>query len=253
MKVVLKLSLPARRYRFRGRRRMLRALGPDLAAMTACPAPAAELEGEAVGATDRAQPGHKLAHYLPIYKSAVDRTRPIRMLVIGSFYAHSLNRWREFLHADSVIVGVDTNSKLLKIAEKRGIHVRICNEPNRASLEEVSAEFGPFDVILDEGNHTSSHMVNSFRQLFITALTDDGVYMVQDVDCDYLKPYRDSRISFIDFVRALIDAMHAQYPATKKETNHPNRIGEVAVPTIKPVLGSVEVHDSIVLVRRAAG
>ncbi|WP_141659301.1 class I SAM-dependent methyltransferase [Mycobacterium europaeum] len=225
--------------------------------MTTCPTPGAELQGEAIAATNHAQPEHKLAHYLSIYKSAVDRTRPIRMLVIGSFYAHSLKMWREYLHTDSLIVGVDTDAKLLKIAEKESMHVCICNEPNRASLEEVSAEFGPFDVILDEGNHTSSHMVNSFRQLFITALTDDGVYMVQDVDCDYLKPYRDSRVSFIDFVRALIDAMHSQYPVTKKETNlpvgHPNRIGEVAVPAIKPVLSSIEVHDSIVLVRRAAG
>lgn len=179
------------------------------------------------------------------------------MLVIGSFYAHSLKMWQQFLHTDALVVGVDTNSKLLQISEKTSTHVRICKEPIKASLEEVSAEYGPFDVILDEGSQTSSRMIDSFRRLFINALTDHGVYMVQDVDCDYLKPYRDSRISFIDFVRALIDAMHAQYTVTKEETNrpvgHPNRIGEVAVPAIKPVLGSIEVHESIVLVHRSAG
>ncbi len=46
-------------------------------------------------------------------------------------------------------------------------------------------------------------MVDSFRCLFANALSDSGVYMVEDVHCDYLTPYRDSRLSFVDFVRAL--------------------------------------------------
>ena len=60
-------------------------------------------------------------------------------------------------------------------------------------------------------------MVDSFRCLFANALSDSGVYMVEDVDCDYWKFYRDSRVSFIDFVRALIDAMHRHYQVSNTE------------------------------------
>jgi hypothetical protein len=255
----LSVSHIARRYPrhpYRGRGRMLRALGPDLASMTTWSAVDTELfQGEMAEVFNRTPRVHKLAHYLPIYESVVDRTRPIRMLEIGDFYGDSLQMWQEYLHPDSLIVGIDINSKFLKIADSGGIHVRFGGEQGVPFLREVAAEFGPFDVILDDGTHTSSHMVDSFRCLFANALSDSGVYMVEDVDCDYRKFYRDSRVSFIDFVRALIDAMHGHYQATTSETNfrvgHPDRIREVSVPAITPILGSIEIHDSIVIVRRA--
>lgn len=235
---------------------MLRTLGPDLASMTAWPAADTELHGEMAEIFNRTPRAHKLAHYLPIYEAAVDRTRPIRMLVIGSFYEDSLQMWQEYLHPDSLIVGIDVNSELLKIADSAGIHVRLGGAQSVSFLSEVAAEFGPFDVIVDDGSHTSSHMVDSFRCLFANALSDSGVYMVEDVDCDYWKFYRDSRVSFIDFVRALIDAMHSHYQVSNNETSfrvgHPDRIREVTVPAITPILGSIEIYDSFVVVRRGA-
>ncbi|MCV7298516.1 class I SAM-dependent methyltransferase [Mycobacterium barrassiae] len=246
---------------------MLTALGPDLASMTTWSAVDTELHGELAEVFNQTPRVHKFAHYLPIYESVLDRTRPIRMLEIGSFYGGSVQMWREYLQPDSLIVLVDINSKLLRIADARGIHVRFGGEPNVSFLAEVAAEFGPFDVILDDGlsrraghaksdgGHTSSHMVNSFRSLFANALTDSGVYIVEDVYCDYWTAYRDNRVSFIDFVRALIDAMHGHYQRATSETNfqvgHPDRLREASVPAITPILGSVEIYDSIVVVRRA--
>lgn len=242
------------RYPYLGRRRMLRALGPDLGSMTTWSAVDVELHGEMAEVFNRTPGVNKSAHYFPIYESVVDRTRPIRMLQIGSFYGGSLQMWQECLHPDSLIVGIDIDSKLLKIADSGGIHVRIV-EQNVSFLREVAAEFGPFDVVLDAGSHTSSHMVDSFRCLFANALSDSGVYVVEDVDCDYWKRYRDSRVSFIDLVRALIDAMHGHYQVATSETNfrvdHSDRIREVSVPAITPILGSIEIYDSIVIVRRA--
>jgi hypothetical protein len=243
------------RYPYLGRRRMLRTLGPDLASMTTWSAVDTELHGEMAEIFNRTPRVQKLAHYLPIYESVVDRTKPIRMLQIGSFYGCSLEMWQEYLHPDSLIVGIDINSKLLKISDSGGIHVRLGGEENASFLGKVAAEFGPFNVILDDGSHTSSHMVDSFRCLFANALSDSGVYVIEDVDCDYWRPYRDSRVSFIDFVRALIDAMHGHYQVAAGETNfrvgHSDRIREVSVPAITPILGSIEIYDSIVIVRRA--
>lgn len=234
---------------------MLRALGPDLGAMTTWSAVDPDLRGEMAETLNRAPKVRKFAHYVPIYESVVDRTRPIRMLQIGDFYKDSLPMWQDYLHSDSLIVNIDMNSKLLKIADSGSIHVRFGGEQDVSFLRQVVAEFGPFDVILDEGSHTSSHMVDSFRLLFANALSDSGVYMVEHVHCDYWRFYRDSRVSFIDLVRALIDAMHGHYQVATSETKfrvgHPDRIRAVSVPTITPILGSIEIHDSIVVVRRA--
>lgn len=256
-----------RRNPYRGRDTMLEALGADLASMTTWSAVDSGLHGELAEVFNRTSRVHKFAHYLPIYESVLDRNRPIRMLEIGSFYGGSLQMWREYLHPDSLIVLLDINSRLLRIAGSEGIHVRIVGEQDVSILKAVTAEFGPFDVILDDGlsrraghaksdgGHTSSHMVNSFRSLFANALTDSGVYIIEDVYCDYWTAYRDSRVSFMDFVRALIDAMHGHYQPTTSETNfqvgHPDRLWEVSVPAITPILGSIEIYDSIVVVRRA--
>jgi hypothetical protein len=216
-----------------------------------------EPQSEMAETSDHTQVIGKLTHYLSIYDSTIDRTKPIRMLNIGSFYTDSVRMWQEYLHPDSHTVGVDTNAKLLKIANSKGIHARIAGEEaSEDFLKEVATEFGPFDIIVDNGNHTSSHMVDSFRCLFANFLSDGGVYIIEDVYCDYRKSYRDSRTSFIDFVRALIDAMHAHYQVTTGDTNfqvgHADRIREVLVPAITPILGAIEIYDSLVVVRRAA-
>jgi hypothetical protein len=225
VKVVLKFSPIARRYRYRGRRRMLRALGPDLASMTTWSAVDTELHGEMAEVVNRTPRVHKLPHYLPIYESAVDRTKPIRMLEIGSFYGDSLQMWQECLHPDSLIVGIDIDSKFVKIADSRGIHVRIGDEQKLFFLRKVAAEFGPFDVILDVGSQSISHMVDSFRCLFENALSDSGVYMVEDVYCDHWTFY--NSFSFIDLARALIDAMHGHYQVATSVANF--RVGHLVV------------------------
>ena len=69
----LSVSQIARRYPrhpYRGRGRMLRALGPDLASMTTWSAVDTELQGEMAEVFNRTPRVHKLAHYLPIYESS---------------------------------------------------------------------------------------------------------------------------------------------------------------------------------------
>lgn len=207
--VVLKFSPIARRDRYRGRRRTLRVLGPELAAMTTWSAVGTELHGVAAEVVDRTPRVHELPHDLPTYEAVVDRTRPIRMLEIGSFYGDSLQMWQEYLHPDSRIVGIDIDSKLVRIADSGGIHVRMCGGQGASFLREVAAEFGPFDVIIDAGSITTSRMADSFRCLFESALSDSGVYLIEDVYCDYWTFA--NNFSFTDLATALIDAVYGHY------------------------------------------
>ncbi|WP_156656005.1 class I SAM-dependent methyltransferase [Mycobacterium sp. 852002-51971_SCH5477799-a] len=223
--------------------------------MTLWPAIDTELQGEMAEIFNRTPRIQKLAHYLRIYESLVDRTTPIRMLQVGSFHGGSLQMWQEYLHPNSLIVGIDNYTKLLKVADSGDVRVRLIGQENGSFLRKVATEFGPFDIVLDDGSQTSSHMADSFRCLFADALSNGGVYVIENVGRDYWRPHRDSRLSFIDFVRALIDAMHGHYQVTSCETNfrvgHSDRIQELAVPAITPLLGSIEIHDSMVIVRRS--
>jgi hypothetical protein len=248
----------SRRYPYAGTRRMHRVLGPDLTAPHTWKAVDTPLDGGELAAVFMNSSGiHKWVHYLPVYESVIDRSRPIRMLEIGVFHGGSLRMWRKYLHPQSVIVGIDIDPNCKKFEDpKSDVHVRIGGQQDATFLQEVNAEFGPFDVILDDGSHMTSHMVESFRGLFDSALAEPGVYIAEDVHSNYWKSYRDSSMSFVDFIAVLVDAMHAHYPNAEGErhfrADHPARLQEVSVPRITPKLGSIEIHDSIVVVRKAS-
>lgn len=247
----------SRRYPYEGARRMQSALGTELGAPTIWPAVDTAPTGELAAIFMNTDDVHKWVHYLPVYESVIDRSRPIRMLEIGVFHGGSLRMWREYLHPQSVIVGIDIDPNCKQFDDPdHNVHVRIGGQQDATFLDEVNSEFGPFDVILDDGSHMTSHMVESFRCLFTPALKDPGVYIAEDVHSNFWKSYRDSSMSFVDFVGVLIDAMHAHYPDAAGErdfrADHPARLRQVSVPSITPQMGSIEIHDSIVVVRKAS-
>ncbi|MCP9275301.1 class I SAM-dependent methyltransferase [Mycolicibacterium sp. CAU 1645] len=247
----------SRRYPYGGARRMHSALGPDLAAPTTWRAADTPPAGELGAIFMHTGGANKWLHYLPVYEANIDRSQPIRMLELGVFRGGSLRMWREYLHPQSVIVGIDIDPNCKQFEDpEHNVHVRIGGQQDATFLQEVNSEFGPFDVILDDGSHMTSHMVESFRNLFASALAEPGAYIVEDVHSNYWKPYRDSSMSFVDFVAVLVDAMHAHYPDAESEVNFrtddPARLREVSVPRITPKLDGIEIHDSIVVVRKAS-
>lgn len=210
MNVVLKFSPISRPCRSRVRVKMMRKLRPELAAITAWSVVDTELRGEMAEVAERTPRVHPLPQYAPIYEPVVDRSRPIRMLEIGSFYEDSVHRWQQYLHPGSLVVGIDLDAKLAKIAEPGSVHVRIGEgQDHQSFLREMAEKFGPFDVIIDAESKTTSGVVVSFRWLFENALTDTGVYLVEDVYCDYWTLAYS--FSFSDLARALVDAALGHY------------------------------------------
>lgn len=250
-----------RRYPYRGRRRMLEALGQELSAevrWTASDEPPCEGEMASIFATT--EKVHKFEHYLPIYESTLSpfRSRPVRMLEIGVARGGSLQMWRRYLHPESVIVGIDIDPDTQRFDEpSQQIHVRIGSQEDISFLQSVVRELGPFDVILDDGSHLTSHMVDTFRYLFVNGLASSGVYLVEDIHANYWYPFRDNPMSFVDFTKWLIDAMHAHYQVTKGIQNFrkdsPRRSTAVSVPLVTTLIEKVEFFDSIAVIHRANG
>lgn len=182
-----------------------------------------ELNRQTPEVANRTPRVHPLPSCSAIYESVIDRTRPLRMLEMGSFYGDSVTRWRDYLHPDSVVVGIDIDSKFVSIADSRGRHVRLCGEQGDSFLSDVAAEFGPFDVIVDARSHASSHIVSSFNCLFNDALNDRGIYLIEDVYFDRWTLF--SSFSPVDFGRSLADLLHGHYRiATSVDTFHSGHI-----------------------------
>jgi len=116
------------------------------------------------------------------------------------------------------------------------------------SLE--TSEFGPFDIIFDDGSHKTHHQSISFGALFGPAFNDGGCYMVEDVHSNYRVQHVDSEETFIDLSRQMIDMLHEPYFGCK-ETNfrheHPEAAKELAPGYLVANLASIAFYDSIVV------
>jgi hypothetical protein len=252
-----------RRYRYREGDEMRAALGPDLASSVrwdiddASPPPG-ELE-RIFFQTDNV---HKWLHYLPVYEQALGglRTKPGRFLEIGVQRGGSLAMWRSYFGPAMVIVGIDIDPLCKRVEDRsKNVHVRIGSQDDVDFLRSVVSEFGPFDAILDDGSHRSSHMVETFKFLFANGLAEGGVYIVEDLHCDYWTSHRDSQTSFVDFTKWLIDSMHAHYHGLPAHGEGQFRVGygdrrsSFDVPRATVLLDKIEINDSIVVIRRANG
>lgn len=239
--------------------RMRKILGRDLGAETVWKRSAVEVpDGELQRIFEETPNIHKWVHYLPVYEAVFAELgkRPLKMLEIGVARGGSLEMWRRFLHPETVITGLDIDPAAKRFDDPdRLIHVRIGDQQDIEFLRRVTEEFGPFDVILDDGGHTNAQMVNSFKYLFPNALASGGIYIVEDVHCNY-QLRRGSSMSFVEFTKWLTDAMHAHYISTD-ETNYreggDQRLNEIAVPLATTLLEKIEIHDSIIVIHRAKG
>lgn len=201
---------------------------------------------------------HKWHHYFDIYERYFGRyrDRPIRMLEIGVFRGGSLRMWKEYFHPDSTIVGVDIDESCAahEIAD-RDVYVRIGSQADPNFLAAVNGEFGPFDIILDDGSHKTHHQIISFGALFRSALKDGGCYMVEDVHTNYWIKHVDSPETFIDVSKQMVDMLHEPY-FDRKETHfrheHADAITEMELSYLSANLDGVNFHDSIVVFDKKA-
>ncbi len=169
---------------------------------------------------------HKNDTYIPVYNTtfAPYRDRPIRMLEIGVSRGGSLEMWRKYFSPDSVIVGIDSNRACGQFNDPpRNLHVRVGFQQDTTFLQSVTDEFGPFDIILDDGSHLPSPTLASFQHLFAHGLVDGGVYLVEDLWFCYMpvgktdgeqdigqvmNPEFSGCPPFVEVVKHLIDVMH---------------------------------------------
>ena len=186
----------------------------------------------------------KWDHYLPVYEREFARfkTRPISFLEIGVFLGGSLPMWKGYFPEGSRLTFIDIDPKC-KEHEIEGTKVEIGNQADPEFLERLGKEYGPFDVILDDGSHVCEHQIASFKGLW-KHLTDGGLYVVEDCHSSYWPGfgggYR-AKDSFIEFSKNLIDAMHSWY--TDQDDIFPFN------PAAR-LLNAVRYYDSIVAIEK---
>ena len=201
--------------------------------------------------------GHKWTQYFAVYRDVFGSliSRPMRILEIGVLNGAGLRIWRRsFSHPDTVVVGIDIQPACARLdSPNEGIRVRIGSQADPGFLRKIIEEFGPFDLVIDDGSHRSSHMIASFNHLFADGLKESGIYFVEDLHANYWPAWRDSRRSFLDVCKELVEHMHAHYQRASPEmfmvakASHQS-MAALEVPIITTMIREIRFFDSMVAI-----
>ncbi len=204
--------------------------------------------------------GHKWTQYFAVYRDVFGplTSRPMRILEIGVLNGAGLRLWRRyFSHADTVVVGIDILPGCARFeSPNEGIRVRIGSQADPKFLQKLIEEFGPFDLIIDDGSHRSSHMIASFNCLFADGLKESGIYFVEDLHANYWPAWRDTRQSFLDVCKELVEHMHAHYQQGSPELflvakASDQSMAALEVPIITTMIREIRFFDSMVAIYKA--
>jgi hypothetical protein len=157
---------------------------------------------------------HKWYQYFPAYEAHFERfrNRHITVFEIGVGEGGSLDQWRGYFGPFANIVGLDIYPRCKQV-EGDHIHIRIGKQTDLDFLASVVAEFGAPDIVIDDGSHLQHHVIRTFEFLY-PQVAKNGVYLVEDLHASYW-PNLGGGLrrpgSFIEFAKAYIDLMHADY------------------------------------------
>jgi hypothetical protein len=129
--------------------------------------------------------------------------------------------WKRYLGPHAQIVGIDVNPECRTFEEDQ-IKIRIGSQSDTNFLSDVLAEFGTPDIVLDDGSHHMSDVVNTFRFLY-PRTSPDGVYLVEDLHTAYWDEFEGGlkrEGTLIEVSKGLIDELNAEWtrdalPATE--------------------------------------
>lgn len=182
---------------------------------------------------------HKWAHYFPIYERHFSRwqNRSLVFWEVGVYAGGSLQMWQRYFGPNALIVGIDINPDC-KAHESTGIKVRIGDQADPVFLNSVMDEFGPPDVVLDDGSHHMRHTWELFQCVY-PRVPKNGVYMVEDMHTSYWAKSGGgihAPDSFINRCKGLIDELNAEH--TK---------GELPATVFTRTTDSISFYDSVVV------
>jgi hypothetical protein len=158
------------------------------------------------------------------------RYKRVRLLEIGiggygdEFSGgQSLRMWKAWLPF-ARICGMDISPKHPSVHEMARVSFVVGDQGDPACLRKVSEQYGPFDIIIDDGSHLNEHQITSLSTLF-PLLKDPGLYVVEDTQTSYWLDYggdpaRKSEATLMHFTKRLADAVNAAeytYPSDQRD------------------------------------
>ncbi len=177
--------------------------------------PAAALAKSAVYQSYQRSPYLSVKHssYFQVYDDLLARWRgtDFTFVEIGVLNGGSLFMWRDYFGPRARIIGVDLNPEA-KRWEADGFEIHIGNQARASFWNELVANVGPMDVVLDDGGHTNDQQIVTADKL-LGNVRDGGMLIVEDTHASYLRNFGNpSKHSFINWAKLVADSINSRFP-----------------------------------------
>jgi len=125
---------------------------------------------------------HRYEEIYPIFLEQF-RDTEFNLFEMGIEYGKSFKLWKQYFPL-AKIYGMDIGKSFI---DERGEVFR-GDQSNINHLIEITNKIGKCKVIVDDGSHVAEHQLLDFYYLFENILEDNGVYIIEDIECSYWKP-----------------------------------------------------------------
>ena len=129
--------------------------------------------------------------YIPYYEKHFQpiRHKEMNILEIGVRATRgrgpsSLKMWKDYF-PNSQICGLDINPACAGFDEER-LKIVIGDQADKECLDNLVAEHGPFDIIIDDGSHINNFTIKSYELLFNNGWKPGGLYIIEDLANSYI-------------------------------------------------------------------
>jgi hypothetical protein len=156
----------------------------------------------------------KWIHYFPIYTRHLDRFRgrPVKVLEIGVYRGGGLSMWARYLGPEASLVGLDIDEAAVRAVGGK-FPVLLGDQEDPEVLRKLNDEYGPFDVIIDDGGHTMRQQIVTIETLF-PLLNDGGSFIVEDCHTSYWPQFGGELhdpASFVEWTKPRVDDLHSRH------------------------------------------
>lgn len=142
------------------------------------------------------------------------RDSSIRLLEIGVQNGGSLDIWSQYFPNALHLIGCDINPACVKLSYVDPRINLIISDANTDNAEKAILSITPkFDVIIDDGSHSSSDIIKSFSRYW-PHLSDGGVFVAEDLHCSYWQEYEGglydpfSSMTFFKYLADIVNYEH---------------------------------------------
>ena len=200
----------------------------------------------------------KWSSYFAFYERAFSpiRNNPVRLLEVGIQNGGSLEIWGKYFSNAQKLLGCDINPNCRKIEHSDPrISVIIGDIKAPPTLQQVFEQSPKFDVIIDDGSHTSSDIIQAFCKLF-SSLEHGGLYIIEDLHASYWKPWegglnlRTSSMAFLKKLADVINFEHWGLPQSRLEYLKEFGVSPELTEALLGEINSIEFANSVCLITK---